>query len=68
MNNLTMPLNNLTSNPMFQMAQMMAKGKNPDELKQIAINICKEKGINLEEAYKDFQEFMKMLNKGSFAS
>ena len=53
---------------MFQMAQTMAKGKNPDELKQIAINICKEKGIDLEAAYRDFQEFMKMFNKGSFAS
>ena len=54
-------LNNLTSNPMFQMAQAMAKGKGEPELKQIALNICKEKGIDIEAAYKDFQVFMQSL-------
>lgn len=53
------PMNNLTSNPMFQMAMAMGKGKNPQELKQIAENICKEKGIDLEEAYQAFQQQFK---------
>lgn len=52
-------MNNLTSNPMFQMAMTMSKGKNTQELKQIAENICKEKGINLEEAYQAFQQQFK---------
>ena len=54
-------MNNLTSNPMFQMAQAMVKGKGEPELKQIALNICKEKGIDIEAAYKDFQVFMQSL-------
>lgn len=53
------PMSNLASNPMFQMAMTMSKGKNPQELKQIAENICKEKGINLEEAYQAFQQQFK---------
>lgn len=61
MNNQTITMNNLTSNPMFQMAQAMAKGKGEPELKQIALNICKEKGLDLEAAYKEFQEFMKCI-------
>ena len=52
-------MNNLASNPMFQMAMTMCKGKNPQELKQIAENVCKEKGINLEEAYQAFQQQFK---------
>ena len=53
------PMSNLASNPMFQMAMTMGKGKGPQELKQIAENICKEKGINLEEAYQAFQQQFK---------
>lgn len=53
------PMNNLISNPMFQMAMAMGKGKNSQELKQIAENICKEKGIDLEEAYQVFQQQFK---------
>ena len=57
--------NSLLSNPMFKMAQSMAQGKGEAELKQIALNICKEKGIDIDAAYKEFQEFMKMFNKGN---
>lgn len=52
-------MTNITSNPFFQMALSMGQGKSNDELKQIAQNICKEKGINLEEAYQAFQQQFK---------
>lgn len=56
------PMNNLISNPFYQMALAMSKGKNDQELKQIALNICKEKGINFDEAYKSFQQYFKGTN------
>ena len=52
-------MTNIASNPLFQMAMSMGKGKSHDELKQIAQNICKEKGINFEEAYQVFQQQFK---------
>lgn len=48
-------LQNLNSNPLFQQAQRMAKGKSEAEIIQIARNICREKGINFDEAYSIFQ-------------
>lgn len=48
-------LQNLNSNPLFQQAQRMAKGKSETEIIQIARNICREKGINFDEAYSIFQ-------------
>lgn len=61
MNNLSPMMNpmamlqNLNSNPLFQQAQRMAQGKSQDEIIQIARNICREKGINFDEAYSIFQ-------------
>lgn len=46
----------MRNNPMFKRAQQMAQGKSEDELKQIASNLCKQKGIDLDEAYKQFQQ------------
>ena len=57
----TPQMSNLLSNPMFKMAQSMAQGKGEPELKQIALNICLEKGIDIEAAYQDFQVFMKSI-------
>lgn len=48
-------LQNLNSNPLFQQAQRMAQGKSETEIIQIARNICREKGINFDEAYSIFQ-------------
>lgn len=54
----------LRSNPLFQRAQQMAQGKSEDELKQIANNLCKQKGIDINEAYKQFeQQFSGMMGK-----
>lgn len=54
----------LRSNPLFQRAQQMAQGKSEEELKQIANNLCKQRGIDLNEAYKQFeQQFSGMMGK-----
>ena len=55
------PMNNLVSNPLFQMASNMAKGKNSAELQQIAMNICKEKGLDFEAAFSNFKQQFKGL-------
>ena len=46
----------LRSNPLFQRAQQMARGKSEEELKQIANNLCKQRGIDLNEAYAQFEK------------
>lgn len=46
----------LKSNPLFQRAMQMAQGKSEDELKQIANNLCKQRGIDIDEAYKQFEQ------------
>lgn len=59
MNNLMQMLQNLNSNPLFVQAQKMANGKSEQEILFIAQNICKEKGIDFNEAYQQFQKMMK---------
>lgn len=54
-------MNNLNSNPLFTRAQQMAQGKSSQELQQIALNICKEKGIDMNEAYENFKKQFKGL-------
>lgn len=34
----------LQSNPLFQRAQQMARGKSPQELEQVAKNLCQQRG------------------------
>lgn len=46
----------LRSNPMFQRAQQMADGKSEEEIKQIANNLCQQRGINIEQAFEQFQK------------
>ena len=54
----------LRSNPLFQRAQQMAQGKSEEELKQIANNLCKQRGIDLNEAYTQFEkQFSGMMGK-----
>ena len=54
----------LKSNPLFQRAQQMAQGKSEEELKQIASNLCKQRGIDIDEAYAQFgQQFSGMMGK-----
>lgn len=44
------------SNPLFKRAQEMASGKSEQELEQIAKNLCQQRGINLDDAIKQFQQ------------
>lgn len=44
------------NNPLFQRAQQMAQGKSEPELQQIAQNLCKQRGINMEEAMAQFNK------------
>ena len=46
--------NMLSQNPLFQRAVQMAQGKSEAELIQTAENICREKGINVEQAKQAF--------------
>ena len=46
--------NMMSQNPLFQRAVQMCQGKSEAELRQTAENICKEKGINMEQAKQAF--------------
>jgi hypothetical protein len=50
------PLGQMQNNPLFQRAQQMAAGKSPQELQQIAKNLCQQRGINMDEAYRQFKQ------------
>ncbi len=39
-------------NPLYRRAEQMAQGKSEEELKQVAVNLCQQRGINLDEAQK----------------
>lgn len=45
----------MQSNPLFQRAMQMAEGKSPEELRQIAQNLCDNRGINMEQAFEQFK-------------
>ena len=51
---------NFNSNPFFQRAQQMAQGKSEQQLEQTAENLCKQRGIDMQQALKQFQQFKKM--------
>ena len=59
MNNPFQVIQSLTSNPLFQQAQKMAEGRSEEEILAIAKNICASKGIDFQDAYAQFQQFMK---------
>lgn len=47
------------NNPLFSRAEQMASGKSPEELEQIAKNLCQQRGIDFDEAWKMFQQQFK---------
>lgn len=53
----------MQNNPLFKRAEEMAQGKSEQELEQVARNLCEQRGINLEQAYKQFQAFMGGMNR-----
>lgn len=48
----------LSGNPLFQRAQEMARGKSPQELEQVARNLCQQRGIDLDSAMNQFKQMM----------
>ena len=57
------PLNLFSNNPLFARAQQMAEGKTLEELQQIALSICKEKGLDMNQMLQQFKQFQSMFNK-----
>lgn len=49
-------------NPLFKRAEEMAKGKSPQEIEQIAINLCKQRGLNFDEALQQFKQLYSQQN------
>lgn len=43
--------------PLFSRAQEMAKGRTDAECQQVAENLCKNLGIDLNQAYGQYQQF-----------
>lgn len=43
------------NNPTFQRAQQMAAGKSPQEIRQIANNLCNQRGIDINSAMEQFK-------------
>lgn len=54
--------NMMSQNPLFQRAVQMCQGKSEAELIQTAENICKEKGISMEEAKQAFNSMFNNTN------
>ena len=46
---------NLQADPLFKRAQQMAEGKTPEQLQQVAQNLCQQKGIDMNQALQQFQ-------------
>ena len=48
----------MKNNPMFKRAQQMMQGKNEQQLEEIARNLCKQRGVDLDTAVKQFQNIV----------
>jgi len=46
------------NNPLFKRAQEMSDGKSQEEIETIVRNICKEQGMDYNEIYKNFNDFI----------
>ena len=55
LNPMSLMMSQLNANPMFRQAQQMAEWKSPQELKQTCENLCKQRGINFDDAWAQFQ-------------
>lgn len=60
MNNKVQAMVNLAmkNNPMFRRAQQMMQGKNEQQLEELAKNLCKQRGVDLDTAVKQFQNII----------
>lgn len=55
MNPMSFVSKQLGSNPMFRQAQQMAQGKSPEQLKQTCMNLCKQRGLDFDQMWSQFQ-------------
>ena len=44
------------NNPQFQRVMQMTKGKAPKELREIAMNLCQNSGVNFEQAVSSMRK------------
>lgn len=47
------------NNPMFGNAMSMVQGKNPAQLEQIARNLAKERGVNIDDMLRQMNQMQK---------
>lgn len=52
---MQMLMSQMSGNPLFQQAQNMAQGKSPEQLKKTCENICRQKGVDFNAAWNQFQ-------------
>ena len=45
-------------NPLFQRAQQMVQGKSEQQLQQTVMNLCQQRGIDINQAWQQFQQSM----------
>lgn len=50
------------NNPLFKRAQEMASGKDEKQLEQTARNLCQQRGIDYDEALKQFNSLSSQFN------
>lgn len=48
-------MSRLQNNPLFIQAQQMAQGKSPEELRKTCENLCRQRGIDFNQALNQFQ-------------
>lgn len=60
----TMAQQMMNSNPLFQRAAQMAHGKSEQEIVQIAENLCKQRGLDVNQMYQQFQGQMQSMLMG----
>lgn len=56
-NNSFMNQQNPMNNPMFAQVMQMTQGKTPDQLKQMALDMCKQKGMTQQDMDRFFGQF-----------
>lgn len=50
-------MNNLLStNPQYQRVLQMVNGKSPNQMREVAMNLCKEQGIDFEQACNQMRQ------------
>ena len=55
MNPMQFMMKQFGANPLFRQAQQMSQGKSVPEIQQACQNICKQKGLDMNQAWSQFQ-------------